>query len=190
MPKPSRSYRRAAAALLLVAPWLLIHSPALGQDPDAPVFAIIDIQKVLRESTAVKALTRELEERRAKYQAELRKKEEELRKADQELARQRTILSAEAFAEKRDNLERQVATLQREVQEQKRGLDQAFAKGMAQVQGVLAKVATEIAKERDLDLILTKATVVIVKPEIEVTNEALKRLNARLPNIAASVPQN
>ncbi len=165
-------------------------SPLSGEELGAPVLAIIDVQKILRESEAVKALTATIEEQRDKYQEELRQKEGSLRAADQELARQRTILSAEAYAEKKKELEQQVADLQRQVQERKRGLDQLFSQGMTQVQNELANVAKEIAEERGLDLILSRATVVIVKPKFDVSNEALQRLNARLKSVSLPKLQN
>ena len=171
------------ATLLAAFLWMAIHSGLGAQEPNSPVFAIIDVQRVLRESTAVKSLSRDIEERKGRYQGELRKKEETLRKADQELTRQRSILSAEAYAQKRGELERKVATLQRAARKRKRGLDQLFAHGMSKVQNELAKIAKEIAEERGLDLILSKATVVIVKPEFEITKEAMNRLNTRLPEV-------
>ena len=171
------------ATLLAAFLWMAIHSGLGAQEPNSPVFAIIDIQRVLRESTAVKSLSRDIEERKGRYQGELRKKEETLRKADRELTRQRSILSAEAYAQKRGELERKVATLQRAARKRKRGLDQLFARGMSKVQNELAEIAKEIAEERGLDLILSKATVVIVKPEFEITKEAMNRLNTRLPEV-------
>ena len=171
------------ATLLAAFLWMAIHSGLGAQEPNSPVFAIIDVQRVLRESTAVKSLSRDIEERKGRYQGELRKKEETLRKADRELTRQRSILSAEAYAQKRGELERKVATLQRAARKRKRGLDQLFARGMSKVQNELAEIAKEIAEERGLDLILSKATVVIVKPEFEITKEAMNRLNTRLPEV-------
>lgn len=163
---------------------------AAAQDMAAPVLAIIDVQKILRESVAVKALTATIEEQRDKYQLELKQKEETLRGADKELTKQRTVLSAEAYTAKRRELEQQVGTLQRQVQERKKGLDQLFSQGMSQVQNELANVAKEIAEERGIDLILSRATVVIVKPKFDISNEALTRLNARLKSVAVPTPQN
>ena len=171
------------ATLLAVFLGMAIHSGLGAQEPNSPVFAIIDVQRVMRESTAVKSLSRDIEERKGRYQGELRKKEESLRKADRELLRQRSILSAEAYAQRRGELERKVATHQRAARKRKRGLDQLFASGMSKVQNELTKIAKEIAEERGLDLILSKATVVIVKPEFEITKEAVNRLNARLPEV-------
>lgn len=169
--------------LLAAFLWMAVDSGLGAQEQDSPVFAIIDIQRVLRESVAVKSLSREIEEQKGQYQSELRKKEKVLREADQELARQRSVLSAEVYAQKRGELEQKVATHQREARKRKRGLDQLFASGMSKVRSELAKIAKEIAEERGLDLILSKATVVIVKPKFEITNEAVNRLNARLPEV-------
>lgn len=179
-------------AAAVVAVWILVGdwaSMAQVAPTEAPRFAILDVQQVLRESTAVKGLNSEIERRRNEYQGELRKEEESLRSADQELSRQRTVLSAEAFAQKRKELELRVGTLQREVQERKRMLDQGFSKGLSQVQAELADIARTIATEMELDLILSKATVVIVKPELEITAEVSKRLNQRLPAVAVDFAQ-
>lgn len=170
--------------------WMAIPEGSHAQEPESPVLAIIDIQKVLRQSTAVKVLSKRIEEQKVRYQAELRGEEQTLRAADQELARQRSILSSEAYAKKRGELEQRVATLQREAQQRKRGLDKEFANGMSRVQRELAKVAKEIAEERGLDLILSKASVVIVKPKFEMTEEAVRRLNARLPDVPPAQNQN
>lgn len=185
---------RNALRIVCVAAWAFAAASMLGDAfaqarvAKTPSFAIIDVQKVLRDSTAIEGLNKEIERRRNEYQGELRKKEEELRGADQELTRQRTILSPEVFAQKRQELERKVATLQREVQGRKRALDQGFADGLSEVQAELANVAKNIAEEMGLDLILSKTTVVIVKPEFEVTGEASRRLNQRLPSVSVSFP--
>ncbi|MFQ5468434.1 MAG: OmpH family outer membrane protein [Kiloniellaceae bacterium] len=164
-------------------------APAHAAEAKTPVFAIIDIQRILRESMAVRALSDAVQGRRTKVQAELREKEKTLRAADQELARQRTILSAEVFGQKRQELAQKVAALQREAKQRRREFDRDFSAGMAVVQKELAAVAREIAQERGLDLILSKATVVIVRPEFDLSKEALDRLNAKLPKIAAPPKQ-
>jgi len=181
--------RGIVAALAVMAAIMIAQSVSAGEFK-TPVFAIIDVQKILRDSTAVKGLTTRIDGERQAYQAELRKKEDAVRTADQELARQRSILTADAYAAKRKELEQQMANLQREVRERKRALDQAFGQGMNRIQNELAKVAAEIADENGLDLVLSKAAVVIVKPEFEFTAEALKRLNERLPDVPAANTQN
>ena len=189
MSRLSRVLLYAITAFFITWSGLVAQAPAEAQEPLAPSLAIIDIQKILRDSIAVKSLSKKIEAQRGKYRDELREKEVKIRNADQELTRQRSVLSAEAFASKRKELEERISTLQREVQERKKNLDQLFSKGMSQVQNELLKVAKMIAEERDLDLILSKATVVIVKPKFDITNEALRRLNANLPDVALTQSQ-
>ena len=181
-----RIFPQALATLIVAVPLFAWPLAASAQEFVAPVFAVIDVQKVLRDSTALKALSRVIDGERAEYQSGLRETEAELRKADEELARQRTVLSAEAYRQKRNELEQRIAKLQRAAQQRKRAFDQRFAKGMSQIQSALAQVATELAGERGLDMIISKAAVVIVKPKFDLTTEATSRLNVRLPAVSVS----
>jgi Skp family chaperone for outer membrane proteins len=191
---PALKLRQALLPLLVVGSflhfWTAVPAPLRAQELAPPVLAIIDVQTVRRLSTAVKALSKRVAEQKVQHQDELREQERALREADRELLRQRSILSPEAFAKKRSELEQRVATQQREARNRKRGLDKIFAQGMARVQTELAEVAKEIAEERGLDLILSKATVVLVRSEFELTQEAVRRLNARLPDLSPVQPQN
>ena len=115
---------------------------------------------------------------------------QQLRAADEELARQRAILSAEAFAAKRKELQEQVGHLQRDFTARQKELEQIFAKGMAKVRRALVEVAAEIATEQKIDIILLKATVVLVSRELDITEDALKRLDEKLSSVAESATQN
>ena len=190
MPRLSRALLNAVTALFVMWSGLVTQVPAAAQESKAPVLAIIDVQKIMRESLAVKSLSKKIEAQRGKYRDELREKEKKIRNADQELARQRSVLSAEAYAKKRKELEERVATVQREVQERKKELDKFFTTGMGQVQNELFEVAKKIAEERGLDVILFRRTALVVKAEFDISNEALKRLNERLPDVALVESQN
>lgn len=190
------TFRFRYALLLLLAVglvpllWTAVPAALRAQELAPPVLAVIDLQKVRRNSIAVQALSKRIAEQKTRHQDELREQERTLRDADQELARQRSILSPEAYAKKRGDLERRVASLQRDARARKRALDKLFAKGMAQVQAELTEVAKEIAKEWGLDLVLTKTTVVLVRPKFELTQEVLRRLNARMPDLPVAQPEN
>ncbi len=163
--------------------------PAMAQDARGLGVVVIDTQRIYREAAAVKGLQKKVDDQRSSYQKELRQKEETLRGADQELARQQTVLSPEAFAERRRDLEQQVAKLQGEVQSRRKDLEKEFALGMKQVQAALVDISREIAEERKSDLVIEKSAVVLVRPELEITQEALNRLNQRLPEVAPAATQ-
>ncbi len=187
-----RLARRIALRILGVAAMVQVLAgtmPATAQDAEGVGIVVIDTQKIYREAAAVRGLQKKVDDQRSSYQQELRRKEEALRGADQELARQQTVLSPEAFAERRRDFEQQVAKLQGEVQSRRKDLEKEFALGMKQVQATLVNISREIAEERKSDLVIEKSAVVLVRPEFEITLEALMRLNQRLPAIAPVAPQ-
>ncbi|TQV79393.1 OmpH family outer membrane protein [Denitrobaculum tricleocarpae] len=154
------------------------------------IIGVLDTQKVLRDSIAMRSLSQQIEARRNSFQEELRKQEDALRAADQELARQRSILSPEAFAEKRSQLEQQVSSLQRQVQTRRKELDRVYGEAVKQVQGALVSIAQKIASERQLDLVLPKTAVVLVRNDMEITDEVVKRLNETLTEVTVPSVQN
>ena len=165
-------------------------APVRAQLERAPIIGVIDIQGVLRASTAVQTLSANIEQRRDSTQEEMQGRESDLRAADVDLAQRRSSLTPEAYAQERAKLEAEGVKLQRELQEQRRLLDQRFSQGMAQIQQVLLQISQDIARENNLDLVLAKSTVIIVRPEFDFTDEALKRLNSELKEVPLPNPQN
>lgn len=178
--------------LAIVIASLMMPTLALAQsEPAQPaIIGVLDTQKVLRDSIAMRSLSQQIEERRNSFQEELRKQEDALRAADQELARQRSILAPEAFAEKRSQLEQQVSSLQRQVQTRRTELDRVYGEAVKQVQGALVSIAQKIASERQLDLVLPKTAVVLVRNDMEITDEVIKRLNETLTEVTVPSVQN
>ncbi len=180
--------RRLAIGLSLVLAAFLTSSraPVLGQE--GTVIAILDMERILRDSKAAATLREEIDKQRLAHQSTLREQENALRTADQELARQRAVLSAEAFAAKRKELQEQAYSLQQDFVSRQKEMEEFFGRGIRQVRKALAEVAKEIADERGINLILLKATIVLASRELDITDEALRRLDDRLPsvNFAAS----
>src|SRR5689334_12240506 len=100
------------------------QQPAAQQLP-APVIAVVDVQRILRESDAAKGVQKQLEAQRQTYLKEIGSQEKDLRDAEQDLERQRGVLSADAMAQKRQDLERRFAEVQQNVDQRKRILEQA-----------------------------------------------------------------
>ena len=185
-----QGWRAALAGALGLAAVLLLPAAAAAQSQEVQGIGIIDAQRIYREASAVKSLQQRIDSQRAAFQSELREQEKQLRDADQELARQRAILSSEAFNKRRKELETKVAALQTDLRNRQAKLDKTFTEGMRQVRGVLIEVSKEIAERNNLFLLLEKSAVVLAKPELEYTEEALKMLDQRLPQVTLPTAQN
>jgi Skp family chaperone for outer membrane proteins len=168
-----------AAALATAAP----ANEALAQKLPPTVAAVIDYQRILREAAAARSIRDQIEVRRKAYQEEISKEEQRLHEADKEFAKQRSLLTAEAFTEKRREFEQEVAEVQRMVQERRRALDNVAAVALNQVKEALIEVVTSIADERGFNLVLPSSEVLFFARRIDLTEEVLAKLDSRLPDV-------
>ena len=176
------------ALATVVAAWLQpwIHHGADAQKLPNAVAAVIDYQRVLRDAAAAQSIRKQIEARRQAYQEEISKEEQRLHEADKAFAKQRSVLSAEAFAEKRRDFEQEVAEVQRLVQERRRELDNMAAAALNQVKEALIEIVTSIAEERGFNLVLPSSEVLFFSRSLDLTEEVLAKLDARLPQVQLS----
>ncbi|MCG8543698.1 MAG: OmpH family outer membrane protein [Alphaproteobacteria bacterium] len=168
------------------------NEPAKPAPMAAPVIAVIDFQRVVKESSAGKSIRQFVNSRQAEFQAQIKKIQQELEVARQELANGPSGVSREEFEKKRKEMRERVAQLQGIVQNRKRELDEMFNTGMRQVDIALVAVLKELAEERGINLILNagrgRGLVLFAQSGIIITDEALRRLNARLPKVDLTDP--
>ena len=147
------------------------------------VAAVIDYQRILRDAAAARSIRQQIESRRKAYQGEISKEEQRLYEADKEFAKQRSLLTPEAFAEKRQAFEEDVSEVQRLVQQRRRELDRVAEVALNEVKTALIEIVTGIAEERGFNLVLPSSEVLFFSRRIDLTEEVLAKLDARLPNV-------
>ena len=177
-----------ALVALTVAGWLQPwhHQDAAAQKLPTTIAAVIDYQRILRDAAAARSIREQIEARRKAYQEEISKEEQRLHEADKEFAKQRSVLSTEAFAEKRREFELDVAEVQRMVQERRRELDRTSAAALNEVKEALIEIVTSIAEERGFNLVLPSSEVLFFSRSLDLTEEVLAKLDARLPQVQLS----
>ena len=150
--------------------------------------AIIDVQAILRNATAVKSVRAQIDKYRGAFQGEIEKEEKEIVTANQELSRQRAILAPEAYNDERRKFESRVVDAQRLVQQRKQVLNEVLNQAMGEVQKALNDVITELAKEHNFTLFFRKDQTILVTRELEITHIVLERLNLKLPDVTVRDP--
>ena len=163
--------------------------PGPGAELKAPVIAVIDVQKIMQESSASKGITKSFESLRDSYQKEISALEDKLRKNEDELRKQQTVLSPEALANKRRDFEKQVADVQKTVQNRKRALETSLNEAMAVVHKTMVEVVADISRERGANLVLARQQFVLVDTQLDVTDAVMERVNKKLPQVALNVPK-
>jgi Skp family chaperone for outer membrane proteins len=179
-------YRRVAVLLLagLIAVLAVARAEAQAIPKLEPVsLAVIDFRGVLAKSDAAKGVRKTIDARRAEYREKFAKIEKQLRDEQQALAQQRAIITAAAFEQRARELKARARAAQQQAQAGNQLLKRAFDKAMDGVQKKLFRVVAELAEEAGAGVVLFRSSIVIAVKKLEISQEALKRLNKQLPKI-------
>ncbi len=169
---------------LAVVAALATSSLALGQTKAPPTrIAVVDVQKVQRESRAMIAVREELQALRKKYGSALEVKEKEIQ-AEFDRLRKDKELSRGEYDRRIRALQAEVVKLRRQSQARSEALNQAFEKVFARFRQEVVLVVRAMAVEESFTLVLNRATLIHASPQYEVTDAVVARLNKRLPKLA------
>ncbi|MDX9861033.1 MAG: OmpH family outer membrane protein [Rhodospirillales bacterium] len=187
--------RAAAAGLLVVA---LAAVPVQAQqtkttqaaeDSGALRIGILDLEEINRKAAVFKSIRSQMEQYSNSFSAAIKSEDDVLRNANKELARQRTILSPEAYAEERRKFEKNVTDFQRQVERRKQNLNAVHAKAVIEAETALKKIIADFAKEKSIALILRSDTIVYHNKTMDMTDIVLARLDKALPSVKVPQPE-
>ena len=106
-----------------------------------------------------------------------------MRTAQQKLAKQRAIVTAEAFEKRARELKDKAREAQKRAQATNQLLKKSFDKSMDEIRKHLLKIIAEVAEETGAGVVLFRSAIVIAVKKLEISQEVLKRLNKKLPSV-------
>lgn len=145
---------------------------------------VVNTAKIMRDSKAAQSVRSQLQAKQKAFQAELDAKEKSLLAEDQALAKQQSSVEKAAFEQKVKEFRTKAANAQREVQQKKMAVEKALEGALADVQTTVLSIVKEVAAEKKLTLVVSSGAVLYAEPSLDITDEVLKRLNTKLPNVA------
>lgn len=181
----SVSYRIFLVVTLLAS--CLGWSPGAARAAEVTVVAVLDVERVMRDSKAGKALQDQIDKTRSTNQEQDREAENALRAADRQLSDQRAVLSAESYAEKRSELQTRLTTLQRDFDQRRKRFQGAMGRAWNQIRNALTEVTADLASEQEIDIVVSRAGTVLLANELDITAEVLTRLDAKLSEVTLTV---
>jgi outer membrane protein len=152
-----------------------------------PSVAVINLQKVLKLSAAARTIRPQMVALKKSYEDKYKKTESELRLVSKTLKSERGILSPEEYERRRKVFKKRVTSMQREVQSINRALDRGLAAATRKIQKAVREITRDIARERSLKLIIPNRSVMFLDPTLDLTEEVIKRLNAKLPRVKVEI---
>jgi Skp family chaperone for outer membrane proteins len=163
-------------------------TPSIAQDTTkaALSIAIIDINGVLEQSTAIKKIRAIIDEENKKFLASTDEEQQSLRSEELELEAQRDILSETEFNLRLKQFQDRVAVLQQKLQRQRREFDASLQQANEQLRKLLYQIIAEITKENGYTLVIQKQNIVLYDLSIDISDEALLRLNERTKDMTVT----
>ena len=166
----------------------VISTPSLAQDTTktAVSIAIIDINGVLEQSIAIKKIRGIIDEENQKFLASTEEEQQSLRSEELELEAQRDILSEAEFNLRLKKFQEREAVLQQKLQLQRREFDASLQQANEQLRKLLYQIITDITKENGYTLVIQKQNIVLYDLSIDISDEALSRLNERTKDMTVT----
>ena len=183
-----RNVRWAVAAAMAAVALVVVPVGGARAELKPPVVAVVDIQFILHESSAGKGVLREISEQEEKLRKVVESQRATFAQTDQELARQRSVLSEEAFTKKRHDFEKQVMDSQRDIEAKKKSIDQGINEAMVALQKATFEIIAGMAQERGINMVVQRQQVVIADKTMDMTQEVLDRLNSKLSSVPVKIP--
>lgn len=170
------------ALTLLTTAMFAFSTPVFAEDAKQQI-AVVNIQYVMKESTAARNVREQLESKQKSFQTEITKKEEALQKEDKELGKQKSVLAKAAFDEKLKSFRTKATDVQKDVQSKKAMLDGAFEQSLNDIQKVVTEIISDISKEKGFVIAVPTSQILFADTKLDISSEVLERLNKKLPKL-------
>lgn len=146
-------------------------------------FGIVDLDKLISDSTAGKGINKALNEKYKSFEAEIAKEEKALITERDKIMQDKASMNKEEFEKKVTAFEKKYANAQKMVQERRRTFDAGASSSTGKLREEALKITAEIAGERKLDVVFSDNSVILAERTFDITDEALTRLNKEVKSV-------
>jgi outer membrane protein len=144
---------------------------------------IIDVDQIMKESAVMRDIQSKIEKKQDEYQKQVQKKQEELESEQKRIEGKRSLLSKEAFDKETEAFEKKLDDLKTFVDKRQNSLKKASIDAMSKVNDKVKDIIADIAKEKNLDVIVPASQTLYYKDGLEVTEEVLAKLNKKITKV-------
>ena len=181
-------------AILALAAAMYLPGPALAQEsggkpiPTA-VVAVFDMQRIFRNARAAQSVSGQVQSFYDEGLAEITEREDGLRQEQQALARQRPLLSPEAYGERERAFRANVGALDARRRELDRQLQNLRTRGEIAIRRAMVPIFEELSQSMGITMIIPSTPGMFAVPATDLTDEVLARLDESLPEVDLSLPE-
>jgi Skp family chaperone for outer membrane proteins len=177
---PWHTWIAVAAAVISVLSALYVTG---GRHVGGATIAFVDFPAIMRESDAGKSIDAQAAPKQQALQAESQAKLKDFQEQDAELSKRRSSLSAAEFDEKAKALQGKINEWNAYIQQRQTALNDAVTTAVRTLQAALRDELARIATKSNFATVLPAEQAFFAPRKLDVTSEAIRRLNDRLPKV-------
>lgn len=185
-----------AAVLAAAVLGLPAQAPAQGaaHRQTTPVIAVVDPLSIVNivdhpelrivgETKVAKSLEPQFSRLKKRFQSEIDKQRDSLEAEGKKLNSQRAILAPDVYAQRERELREKAADLQRLYLIRRDQLMRSAGVAIGKVHKEMMQAILEVAKERQINLILPRETVLAAATNLDITGDVVKRIDKAMPSL-------
>ena len=150
---------------------------------NAAEIGILDVEKIVKDSSAMRDVQSKISKKQDEYQKEVTKKQNELEADQKRIESKKTVLSQEALEKETKAFEKKIDDLKTFVDKKQNSLKKASLDAMSKVNDKIKDIIADIAKEKELEVIIPASQTLYFKDNLDVSDEVLKRLNKKITKV-------
>ena len=167
---------------------MMICFPAVAAEDDAgksrPLnIAVVDVQQLMGVSKAGKSIQSQGKDIVEKYQKDMSGIQKDLKSAEKKVVDAQNAKDKEEFQKQFQAFQKELKESQEESQQLRMKNDQAVADALNILRDEIVEIVDEMTVKNNYDLVITRADVITVSKNIDITAEVMKELDSRLKTV-------
>ena len=148
---------------------------------DVPYY--LDFKYILNQSEAGKKAQISLKNKLDNGIKKLKSKEKAIQEEEKNIIKQKKVVSAEEYKKKVNQLRNKVSALQKERSSLLKNVSEERSKMRSELLKNLNPIIKEFMQEKKIRMVLDKKSMLLADENLDITQEIIKKLNAKLKTI-------
>jgi Skp family chaperone for outer membrane proteins len=155
----------------------------MATDVERMSIAVVDVNQLMNASVAAKSIQSQAKTTRSTYQKKIKKIESDLKKLEQKVIDAGKAEDKKAFIKNRDTFQKEMANSQKRLIELNQKMDKSVGDALNKLRDEIVEIVAYIASDRDYDLVISRADVVVVAKSMDITSDVMDALNSKITTI-------
>jgi Skp family chaperone for outer membrane proteins len=171
----------ATATLLLSC--LLTFSVVQAAKVPPPVIAVLDTEKVFRESKAGANAIATIRGRAKEFEQQIYAERDRLKAKEAELVKQKSVLAKEELQRRGSELQRQKQGLRLKAESMRANLNRGMEAAKVKLTNEIRRILPDIQKRKGITIVIDRNRVLTFHQELNITDEVIAELNKKVTKI-------